>query len=162
MAQSTKGYNSWNIFLNLFKVNQVIFSSLPIYSSSYEALAPTVFEILCWQGKNAQIYKGSLLMPRSNRRFSSLPIYLSSYEALAPKVFEIFCWQDKKNAQIYKGPLLMKYFSEFIQKLTRSSTSHYQSIHQVSRLLLQQFLKYFAHKVKNAQNYKGPWLMKYF
>ena len=39
-----------------------------------------------------------------------------------------------KNAQIYKRPLLKKYFSEFIQKLTRSSTHHYQSITQVSRL----------------------------
>ena len=28
----------------------------------------------------------------------------------------------------------MKYFSEFIQKLIRSSTRQYQSIHQVSRL----------------------------
>ena len=29
--------------------------------------------------------------------------------------------------QSYKGPSLMKYFSEFIQKLIRSSTHQYQS-----------------------------------
>ena len=115
MAQSTKGHNSWNIFRIYSKVYKVIFSSLPIYSSSYEALAPTVFEIFCRQGKNAQIYKGHSCPEAIGPSFSSLPIYLSSYEALAPTVYEIFCWQGK-NAQIYKGPLLIKYFSEFIQK----------------------------------------------
>ena len=33
------------------------------------------------------------------------------------------------NAQNYKGPQLMKYFSEFLQKLIRSSTQHYKSIY---------------------------------
>ena len=50
-AQSLKGHNSWNIFRIYSKDNQII-SSLPIYSSSYEALAPTFFfHIFCWQGK---------------------------------------------------------------------------------------------------------------
>ena len=39
------------------------------------------------------------------------------------------------KAQNYKGPLLMKYFSEFIQKLISSSTYHYQSIHQTFEAL---------------------------
>ena len=39
------------------------------------------------------------------------------------------------KAQNYKGPLLMKYFSEFIQRLIRSSTHHYQPIQQLSRQL---------------------------
>ena len=65
--------------------------------------------------------------------YSSLPIYSSSFKAPASIVFEIFCSQGK-HAQIYKGPLLMKYFSEFTKKLIRSSTHHYQSIHQVSSL----------------------------
>ena len=41
---------------------QTSFSSLPIYLSSYEALALTVFEIYCRQGKNVKIYKGPLLL----------------------------------------------------------------------------------------------------
>ena len=49
----------------------------------------------------------------------------------------------------------MKYFSKFIQKLIRSSTHHYQSIHQVSRLQLQQFLRYFADEVKMPEVTKG-------
>ena len=65
--------------------------------------------------------------------YSSLPIYSSSFKAPASIVFEIFCSQGK-HAQIYKGPLLTKYFSEFTKKLIRSSTHHYQSIHQVSSL----------------------------
>ena len=44
------------------KVNQVIYSSLKINSPSFKALAPTVFEIFRWQGKNAQNYKGPKLM----------------------------------------------------------------------------------------------------
>ena len=220
------------------KVNQIIFSLLPIYSSSYEVLAQTVFEIFSWQGKNAQLYKGPLFMPRCNRPlqlpshyyqsihqvmrlssnsiwgillirekcpnlrrtithkilfriyskvnqaicsslpiispsfkalappeyfpdnvkmpiitknpnswsmfpnfyskanqviYSSILIYSSSFKTLASIVYEIFCWQGK-NVKIHKGPLLIKYFSEFIQKLTRSFTHQYQSIHQVSRL----------------------------
>ena len=55
----------------------------------------------------------------------------------------LICW-----LWAVKVPLLLKYFSEFIQKLTRSSTRHFQSIHQVSRLSFQQFLRYFADKVK--------------
>ena len=31
------------------KVNQVVYSSLPVYSSSFMALASIVFEIFCWQ-----------------------------------------------------------------------------------------------------------------
>ena len=41
----------------------------------------------------------------------------------------------------------MKCFSKFIQKLIRWSTHHYQSIHEVPRLQLQQFLRYFADKI---------------
>ena len=43
----------------------------------------------------------------------------------------------------------MKYFPEFIQKLIRSSTNHYQSIHQVSRLYLEWFWWYFADKISS-------------
>ena len=59
--------------------------------------------------------------------YSSLQIHSPHFMALA-LTFEIFCWQGK-NAQNHKGPLLMKYFSEFLQKLIRSSTHHYKSIY---------------------------------
>ena len=65
--------------------------------------------------------------------YSSLPILFIKFQGSSFNNFEIFCSQGK-HAQIYKGPLLMKYFSEFTKKLIRSSTHHYQSIHQVSSL----------------------------
>ena len=43
MSKITKGHNSRSIFKNLFKVNQVVYSSLPVYSTSFKALDPTVF-----------------------------------------------------------------------------------------------------------------------
>ena len=49
-----------------------------------------------------------------------------------------------KNAQNNKGPYLKKYFLEFIQKLIRSSTQHYQSIPRFKALAL--ILRYFADK----------------
>ena len=48
MPQITKGHNSRSIFQK-FLQNQVVYSSLPVYSSSFKALTPTVFEIFCWQ-----------------------------------------------------------------------------------------------------------------
>ena len=58
MPNITKGHNSRSIFENFSKVNQVVYSSLPVYSSSFKALAPMVFEVCCLQGKNAQNFKG--------------------------------------------------------------------------------------------------------
>ena len=58
MPKITKGHNSYSIFKNFFKVNSVIYSSLQIHLLSFKALALTVFEIFCWQGKTAQNYKG--------------------------------------------------------------------------------------------------------
>ena len=56
----------------------------------------------------------------------------------------------------------MKYFSEFIQKLIRSSIHHYQSI-QVLRLNLHFiFFRYFADKGKMPKIYKGPLLEVFF
>ena len=48
-AQSSKGHNSWSIFRIYSKVNQVIYSSIPICSPGFKALASIVFEIFCWQ-----------------------------------------------------------------------------------------------------------------
>ena len=39
-----------DIFFRIYsKVNQVIYSSIPIYSQGFKALASIVFEIFCWQ-----------------------------------------------------------------------------------------------------------------
>ena len=78
------------------KVNQVIFSSLSIYSSSYEALSPTVLRYFADKGKMPKFTKGHAqkqYVPPTF--FSPLSIYVSSYDALAPTVFEIFCGQGK-------------------------------------------------------------------
>ena len=58
MPKITKGHNSISIFKIYSKVNQVVYSSLQIHSPYFMALALTVFEIFCWQGKNAQNHKG--------------------------------------------------------------------------------------------------------
>ena len=49
MPKITKGHNSRSIFKISSKVNQVVYSSLPVYSSSFKALASIVSEIFCWQ-----------------------------------------------------------------------------------------------------------------
>ena len=46
------------LFKNSLKVNQFVYLSLSVYLSSIKALAPTIFEIFCRQGKNGQNYKG--------------------------------------------------------------------------------------------------------
>ena len=47
MPKMTKGHNSRSTFQNLSKVNQVIYSSIPIYSPGFKALASIAFEIFC-------------------------------------------------------------------------------------------------------------------
>ena len=50
MPKITKGHNSRSIVFKISsKVNQVIFSSLPVYLSSFKALASIDFEIFCLQ-----------------------------------------------------------------------------------------------------------------
>ena len=49
MPKMAKSHNSRNTFQNLFKVNQVIYSLLPIYSLNFIVLASIVFKIFCWQ-----------------------------------------------------------------------------------------------------------------
>ena len=120
-------------FFRIFsKVNQVIFSSLTIYSS---ILAPTVFELFCWQGKMPKFTKGhySCLEATgpSNFLLITTNLFIKLWGSSSESIYDILLTREK-NAQIYKGQLLLKYFSEFIQKLTRLSTCHYQSIHQVS------------------------------
>ena len=61
--------------------------------------------------------------------FSSLPIYSSSYEALAPTGFLDILLTMEKRPNLQRAITHEMFFSEFIQKLIRSSTHHYQSIH---------------------------------
>ena len=65
------------------------------------------------------------------------------------------CYASKsmqhKNAQLQQAIthdffFFFFFFLEFIQKLIRSSTHQYQSIHWVSRLYLEWFWRYFAEK----------------
>ena len=50
MPKVAKGHRVLSIFQNLFKkVNQVIYSSIPIYSPGFKALASIAFDISSWQ-----------------------------------------------------------------------------------------------------------------
>ena len=60
MLKITKGHNSKSILQNFFKVNQVVYSSLPVYSSSFKALASIVFEIFRDKLKMPKITKDGL------------------------------------------------------------------------------------------------------
>ena len=62
---------------------------------------------------------------------------MRNFKTLAYMILNYKCYEKRKYK--VKWPSLQrdiahKYFSEFIQKLIRSSTHHYQSIHKVSRL----------------------------
>ena len=54
-----------------------------------------------------------------------------------------------KMPKMTKGHNSKSTFQNFIQKLIRSSTHHYQSTPQISRLYLQFFLRYFADKISS-------------
>ena len=49
MPNVIKGHNSWSIFKIYSKVNQVIYSPLPVYSPGFKTLPWIVLEIFCWQ-----------------------------------------------------------------------------------------------------------------
>ena len=143
--QSTKGHNSWIFCFRIYsKVNQVIFSSLPIYSLSYEALAPTVFEIFCWQGKMPKFTKGHSSCPETIGPFNFLLTYFFSwgihiwnFKTLAYMVFNLWFEQESNNIkwpEISKGHNLNKNFMKLFEKLIRWSPLLSQSVHQISRL----------------------------
>ena len=78
-----------------------MYSSLQIHLLSFKALALLVFEIFCWQGKNAQNFKGPELSffkmySKVNQVvYSSLPVYSLSFKALALIVFFFRYFADK-------------------------------------------------------------------
>ena len=47
MPKVIMGHNSYSNFRIYSKVNQVIYSSIPIYSPGFKALASIAFEIFC-------------------------------------------------------------------------------------------------------------------
>ena len=49
MSKITKCHNSAVFFKIYSKINKVVYSSLPVHSLSFKALASIVFEIFCWQ-----------------------------------------------------------------------------------------------------------------
>ena len=110
-AKITKGHYSRSIFKISSKVNQVVYSSLPVYSSSFKALASIDFEIFCWQVKNAQNSQRAItyeiffrIYEKVNQViYSSLPINSPSFRSLALTVFEIFCWQGKKCPKLQRA-----------------------------------------------------------
>ena len=150
MAQSTKAITPEIFFQNLFKVNQVIFSSLPIYSSSYEALAPTVFKIFCWQGKMPKLTKGHYSYPEAIGPYNFLLIttnlFIKLWGSNSNSIWDILL--TRENAQIYK------YFSEFIQNKVIYSSLPINS--SSFKSLVPTVFEIFCWQGKNAQNYKGP------
>ena len=112
------------------KVNQVIYSSLPINSLSFKAPVPTVRyfadKVKCPKLQRAISHKVFFRIYSEVNQviYSSLPIYSPTFKALASIVFEIFCQQDKMP-KLTKGHYLWNIFQN-IQKLSRSSTYHYR------------------------------------
>ena len=66
---------TYEIFFRIHKkVNQVIYSSLPINSLSFKSLALTVFEIFCWQDKKK--------MPKITKGHNSVGIFQIFFQKL--------------------------------------------------------------------------------
>ena len=140
-AQFTKGHYSWNIFRMYSKLNQVIYSSLPINKTSFKALAPTgisfffffffffFYRFFADKVKYPNVQRVITLevlfraYSKANQViYLSLPIHSWSLKALSLRFWDILL--KMVSTQIFKGPLLKKYFFFWI----------YQSIHQVLRL----------------------------
>ena len=62
--ENTKGHNSWSILGFYLKANEVIYSSLPIHSSTFKALASIVFELFCWQDFSHFVFQRAITQKR--------------------------------------------------------------------------------------------------
>ena len=62
MAQSKKGHNSLAFFRIYSKVNQVIYSSLPIYFIKFQGTSFSSFWDILLKREYVQIYKGPKLV----------------------------------------------------------------------------------------------------
>ena len=101
------------------KVNQVIFSSLPIYSSSHEALSSnSIWDILLTREKCPNLllkYFFRIYSKVNQVIYSSLPINSPSFKALTPTVFKIFA-NKVKMPKITKGHYSWSFFFQNLFK----------------------------------------------
>ena len=150
MAQSTKAITP-EIFFSVFKVNQVIFSSLPIYSSSYEALAPTVFKIFCWQGKMPKLTKGHYSYPEAIGPYNFLLIttnlFIKLWGSNSNSIWDILLTRENAQIQIF-----FRIYSKVNQVIYSSLPINLSSF----KSLVPTVFEIFCWQGKNAQNYNGP------
>ena len=71
MPKFTMGHYLRNIFQNLQKVNQVIYSSLPINSSSFKSLALTVL----------RYFADKIKMPKITKAHNSISIFQNLFKS---------------------------------------------------------------------------------
>ena len=86
------------VFFRMYsKVNPVIYSSLPIYSSSFKGLAAIIFQIIADKRKIPKLQRAITheiffqIYSKVKQVNYSSPINSPSFKALAPTVIEIFC-----------------------------------------------------------------------
>ena len=152
MGKSTKGHNSWNIFQNFFKSwSGHFFITTNLFIKLRGSSSNSFCDILLTR-ENAQFTKGHYSCPEaigpSNFLLTTINLFtcIKLWGSSSNSIWDILL--TRKKCSTVQRVITLEIFLEFIQKLTRSSTRHYLSLHQVSRLYLQQFLKYFAEKVK--------------
>ena len=103
-------------------------------------LAQAVLQIFCWQGPlwvNFLSLKRGIIQSNIHRILWKVQIIYIMYPncmpdtmILAQAVLQIFCWQSYftiQNAKVGKGRKVSQIFTEFYQKLIRSSTPWAQS-----------------------------------
>ena len=126
LDERTNGWTNEGKIICLFNFirnwghNQVIYSSLPIYSSSFKAPASKVFKYFADkldERTNGRTNEGKIICLFNFIRnwghnqviYSSLPIYSSSFKAPASTVFKYFA--DKRNMPKFtKGHYLRNIF----------------------------------------------------
>ena len=98
MPKFTKGHNSWTTHEQLLRIhskdNQVIFSSLPVYSLNFKALTNSFLRyLLTWQ--NVQIEKGrnslNIFQNLFKRSSSNLRIITNLLTSFQGSSFNTFC-----------------------------------------------------------------------
>ena len=84
----------------LLKGNQVIYSSSPVRTSSFQALAQTVFDVYYYITKEIALEKDFDISSKVNEViYSSSPISTLSFKALSQIVFDIS--SDKISLSLY-------------------------------------------------------------
>ena len=103
------------------------------------------------QGKRPKFTKGHYSCPEakgpSNFLLITTNLFIKLWGSTSNIIWDILLTREK-CPNLQRAITHEMFFLEFIQKLTRSFTHHYQSIHQVSRLYLQLCFRYIADNVK--------------